>query len=169
MTAARVIASVEPTSTCKYCHSPILWQDRRPLNADHTPHDFACCKAIRKQAKLTWSRHVAEHHRREAVALIRENARVVVERGFKQPDNPHARRNQPIVTELLEGVAKVGWHVVYVATLASGHRCKVQFHQGGIGGGRYARRTHSSCVVEPYSKTKKDLAAFNAALAEVNL
>lgn len=156
-------------NTCKYCHAPILWRDRRPLNPDLTPHDFAFCKARKRENKLARSAAIAERHRREALAIIRENARVAEERGFKQPDNPYARKNQPVVTDLLEGTAKVEWHVEYVGTLSSGHKCKVQFHQGGIGGGIFARPTNSSCVVEPYSKTKKDLAAFNAALAAVSL
>jgi len=155
-------------NTCKYCHGAILWQDRRPLNPDSTPHDFAFCQARKRKNKLARSVAIAERHRREALAIIRENARVAAERGFKQPSNPYARDNQPIVTDLLEGTAKVEWAAEYIGILASGERCRVAFLQGGISGGMYARPTNSSAIVKPYSKRKKDVVAFNAALAEVS-
>ena len=149
-------------NTCKYCHAPILWQDRRPLNPDSTPHDFASCRARKRENKLARSAAIAERHRPAALAIIRENARIAAERGFKQPTNPYASKTQPIVADLLEGTANVEWSAEYVAILASGERCKVFFFRGGNG-------VHSSATVKPYSKRKKDVAAFNAALAAVSL
>jgi len=146
---------------CKYCDSDIKWVDRKPFNLDDTAHDYDFCRELKKQRKLSRRNSVVELFRPYALKIIQENARVVVERNFKQPENPWARKNQPIVVELLDGTSKVDWAAEYVGILKNGEKCRVHFYEGG-------GNIWSQATVKPFNKLKKYMTAFLQAQAEVN-
>ncbi len=41
---------------CKYCHSEIQWENRKPMNLDGSHHSFEFCQTIKKAAKLAKAR-----------------------------------------------------------------------------------------------------------------
>jgi hypothetical protein len=148
-------------SYCKYCDSSIQWIEKKPHNADGTRHDYEFCQNFKKQRKLAYRQMIVEKHRPLALKMIQENARVVVERNFKQPENMWARKNQPIVVELLEGNSKVDWATEFVGVLKNGGKCRVNFmEQHG--------NCWASCAVNPFNKLKQHIGAYTEARAEVN-